>query len=593
MSNRIVPNVPGKSPTGTLTQRPNPSNNNAEWYAVITGNPPPDAEVSLPKISHSTLILSLYKAGLLIPPKEFHKCRSNPSLLERYISLDNLKTKVTEYHDTLLQDEKAFLPPFKAFLLRQTSLTFCFGFLPMVNNKFIPDADTAISRRRRKKFFLFGMLMAILTSFVYACGLIAYVTQTLSGVVLVAFTAYSIYFSIQFAGPLSLGQWQNKRERYFQRSLYFSKTAIRYEIVKLGNEQLFGEEALEELCTHDHLAAMPPIHVQRVREQNTATENEKMGKRDSISASLKDQERNDIYSNPRARHVLYAFIAAIHPLIIAFPRLTGNTPPGTDGWIRITLEIILSICVFFGMHATFAFHIDQAYEVYSSCAKVTRRFRKNTTLKAVKSLEEKQYGRSERLFTGKSEEDTGRFDIFAGNNLEVWWKMYSYVLDEVEHASFYHHAKVNVFAFTAIVMAGLLLLSSFKLNRSTMTLNQLSVFALFGCLTIFHTVLVFALLRNVLQINRDMHKNVLSDLKTLVVTLRKEAAGDDIEMATDRARLIDQINRIEKIYIATLEEQPRLVGKILTLKVTPELVKKACGAVVVSTLSAAVRVGLK
>ena len=253
----------------------------------------------------------------------------------------------------------------------------------------------------------------------------------------------------------------------------------------------------------------------------------------------------------------------------------------------------MNVCCFIGIHATFAFHIDQAYDVYSTCSKVTGKFRKNTTLKAVKSLEEKQYGRSERLLTGKSEEDTGRFDIFAGNNLEVWWKMYSYVLDEVEHASFYHHAKVNVFAFTAIVVSGLLLLSSIKLNRSTMTPSQLSVFALLSCITILHTVLVFALLRNVLQINGDMHKSVLSDLKNLVVALREEAAPDDIDMATVRARLIEQINRIEKIYIATLEEQPRLVGKILTLKVTPELVKKACGAVVVSTLSAAVRVWLK
>ena len=332
MSNRIVPGVPSKSPTQTgLRQRPNPSNDNAEWYAVITGNPPPDAEVSLPKLSHSTLILSLYKAGLLIPPKEFHKCRSNPSLLESYTSLDNLKTKVTEYYDTLLQDEKAHLSPFKAFLLRQTSLTFCCGFLPMVYNHFIPLADTAISRRRRKKFFFYGIAMAILTATVYVCGLIAYFSQILNGVVLVSFAAYSIYFNIQFAGPLSFGEWQNKSERFFQRSLYLSKTAIRYEIVKLGNEQLFGKEALEELCTHDHLAAIPPIHVQRVREQNTATENEKIGKRDSISKSLKQEERADIYSNPRARHVSYAFASGILPLILLLPRLSGNTPPGTDG----------------------------------------------------------------------------------------------------------------------------------------------------------------------------------------------------------------------------------------------------------------------
>jgi hypothetical protein len=307
----------------------------------------------------------------------------------------------------------------------------------------------------------------------------------------------------------------------------------------------------------------------------------------------------------------------------------------------------------FGFYATFVSHVEATFRTYESIASCAEQFRTHTTAWAVRRLVTKRKESDDIAFSPRngSPDDGGRtFDILESDaNLDAWWRMTQFVFDESELHIDYRHYIVNCFAVSAVVrstqnpntlavksppltfhrarsqvMVAVLLLMAFGNEERAMSQIEQQVFFMMSTLALGHSTMVFFVLQEVLRVNKHMHFGVLKDLKKIVVHLRLELDGGTTTDRERRERLRWQVSRIESVYerererqsrvgakplacthqksnpltlslrryIASMEESPMLVGRLLGARVTPEMVRKGAAALLAATFSAVVKAGL-
>ncbi|GMI35485.1 hypothetical protein TeGR_g10614 [Tetraparma gracilis] len=534
--------------------------------------------------------IALYKAGLIVDPPDFPKIQSRPELLSTYLQLDDLQDCLEGYQAKIDEEEGRHMSPSVALASNQTAY-FLGVFFMMGKYNFPGSSESSVHNQKLTRKL--GSVCGSLTWLLWAVALLAHTQGLLNGSLGLGFWMYQAYFNCVFVAPYAFGNKDGSKMRLRGRQLYFDRCCLRYETGSLGGNPYSGRDVLDEVCPGiSDLKGKETIpEFFEIQAQNPQRQQVQRVRASIASARVIIASKN-AYAGPIKRQLFYFLCATLPVAGIFWARLAGVSVDGDEG-MRIALECIVAVCVWVGTQATLNFNADGAARGYAKAATSIQTFRARTTKKAVKALAQISGERAPVSFarSARSDEGGGDFDILDGGNLDLWWKMLRYAHDEIEVAIQHKHQVVNTFALTAALMAGMMLLMAFSVEEEGSSQVELSLFAALGSCTIAHTGVVFMVLSSVVSANKAMHSGVLKDLKQIAIYLRAELDAGTADKER-RERLRYKLARIEGKYIASMELSPMLVGRLLGARVTPEMVKKGAGALVVAVFSAVVKAGL-
>ena len=517
------------------------------------------------------LKISLYKSGTTIDPEAFHEVVSDPCKLADHVDGDTFARDIDSYHNSI--ETRQLMDTTQYTLKRWLALTFFLGWA-FLDTVFFPKSyygKGPVHTTRMKFIWKYvGVISMITTLFLVVIpSFLANAMGVFHDGLLTMTKFYFIYHVFGYSLLRACGEGANHSLAGVNQShsTYFSVCSFRYDRCRQKDGSwIYGHDLYSQL--KEEIAAalskeLPPHfdHEEEISKEST--------RRNSSAQKLKKIEAANPFAMGAKHKTSIAFAGLCYVIGISYyPQLRG-LQPWPESTIEIILQAIITLASLLGLYGSFFGFYYRSASCYKSCVWRTMKFRKNTTAYSLRFLG--QWIPSEE---GVQQQHLDFNIIRDEQSMHAFINMHEILFIETRNEVLHFEAINNCLIVQTIVMVSILLLLSFLYRPEfEQTFVILIVFAM---LNIFVLATVLLL---VVRINEQLHNYFLKDLERIRWRLVKKGGEDGL------VKIIDNQARALKV-------EPKLAGRMLSVKITKSLVVKLLISLFAAMASAILRLGL-
>lgn len=282
--------------------------------------------------------------------------------------------------------------------------------------RFFPG-DDALSKKYRKKMFALSAGSSIPPQLHVVVGVTAMLTGHFEGEYKFQWWAYVLLYLVGMAGlAFAEATESSSKHRASRKSAYFSYARLRYEKYTFSDDPsslVYGHETFGRLSNGKLFKRGHAIPVHFRRDEVLSDGGRATHQRLSIEKARVKLISSNPYQQPGQMQIFNVAFAVLFATLVHV--LPGGAHTG-DGsaWMYAAAPFLG-----FGIYLTTHVYVTTPTSTYAQVWQCVSSFRRNTTLRCARSLEESAAGTTNCKFTSKADVyDTEDFDLLVGENLE-------------------------------------------------------------------------------------------------------------------------------------------------------------------------------
>ncbi|GMI58264.1 hypothetical protein TeGR_g1348 [Tetraparma gracilis] len=379
---------------------------------------------------------------------------------------------------------------------------------------------------------------------------------------------------------------------------------IQYMVLRYDNFRFVTGDTVVEMNGHDALrtlveAAPSDVLTRRtvpIQFQTAKTNTVPTTRRSSTERVVSTVEANNPYKRGIRDQVQCVSAAASFVILGYYAPIRGDME-GLETTAECVLSGMMAFGLFWGYWATYFLLVLRPLEQYGIENRVTTKFRKNTTQRALEKIrsdldwcEGLDFIDSTASSPKISAENT--FELLESKRtVTEFMKLYQFLNHEAKLNISMNNMKLSCTAVTNVVGTALLLALAF--DYDTWTEFEEKAFVITAFLVVITTCTLFAILRSVLQINDACHAGILKDFQQLRYCVKEKLSREiQANRSTHLAALEGVLDSVTTT-IEFLETNDDLTGMLCGVKVTQAHVGRLCISLLAASLSAIVRVSMQ